>query len=797
VQSVLSLEMECNPTTGNRTRFVYQPHTWIPANSNWNEYDVNNAEILRNVNALETLRVMHRNNPKSVPTVPSRQSVFQYNFENESPGILVIDFARVSLPNDTIWNNVMAALVNQTVNNIFACTWSKLGAEQKTTRYGKAHAIFLGQRVERVQDRSNKCIPELKPADTHAQLSFEANSCQIKHLIPAPGEELNIFGAYSDPAAVLFPFARIFEIFLQQCHWHDFRNRCYHASCLGREEYVTADEKERPYYAGIWEIDRPLFLVRPDRVICHSDLLPSSTLPLHVLIRPKVKQGFANRVCTITNGMLLASYLQWGVIIVWEKSEWCPCDLTDCFDVSPLRRHDELKFVKVYDCIEEYTAYHAEETCILIEHFSMPIGFSAEFHRILLHPEDEPVKWYPRNALPSHSDFTSHILNALHSKFLRHARQWKTQQEAKFAVLHPNIWNWKWAGFHVRRGDMAAMQWIHNSYGYADDDNDLYYRIRNLLLGGYLVYIALDDPVYYRKLREWFPPDSELGQHIVYHSSHQLEWHTELTNPKPELRATSTDTFLEDLSFLSLCDVVHAQQSSTVKAILRAICPNAQYSEIGKIFKAMIKPPAAAHHELMNIVTKNYDKFRQAQIYRIPHFQLREELINLLAGLPVEDLLEVYQDMVLEMNRSRWGKFCQMRLMAFVSRRNERVRLTQEAYDNAALVFQKNKCHWLKVKADPGFLTALIWTRLRHLHQGMNNKCFVCAGDFVWLENLDNIPLVEWWLTDFYSRGSMRDCQHTAANLQITFVDKRAELIARFHRFLKEQRPAAGSNIFV
>ena len=101
-------------------------------------------------------------------------------------------------------------------------------------------------------------------------------------------------------------------------------------------------------FGGLWQLSNPLFHCRPDASAFYVNPVYKSHCNSHVLICPVASQGLANRVCTIANGMMLASELQWGICIIWEWSVECPCRLADVFQLWKLY-HDELRFVRVLD----------------------------------------------------------------------------------------------------------------------------------------------------------------------------------------------------------------------------------------------------------------------------------------------------------------------------------------------------------------------------------------------------------------------------------------------------------------
>ena len=52
--------MEKNHFTKHKVQFLTRPHTWSPANHNWDDYSVDSETLLSEISALEALRAAYR-----------------------------------------------------------------------------------------------------------------------------------------------------------------------------------------------------------------------------------------------------------------------------------------------------------------------------------------------------------------------------------------------------------------------------------------------------------------------------------------------------------------------------------------------------------------------------------------------------------------------------------------------------------------------------------------------------------------------------------------------------------------
>ena len=757
--------VECNVHTHNRKQFRYKPYTWKPVNDSWQSYTVESAEVQEDVGVLEALFAKWRDTSKQHrPQAPPTSPFASFSETSWDPGVLLIDYRKVDDANFALWGEVFPKLFAAVVNNDFQCTFTRDYRMTRQHRIGRAYISFLGQRLGRTADQHHAVDPEEKPANILGALKF-TQSCDLKYSNAWSNTPESLASQYTDASAMLFGKYQTWENFLQQMEVSDMRSRAFQASWL----QVRQDNSKEPFpdnmLPGIWQMNTPLFM-SPLSVAKRTSQYPNEAKPWHhVLCNPKERQGFCNRICTISNAMLLASYLQWGIVIIWESTDHCNSQsFFDHFD-DKIRRHPALSFVKVYENVQQYERHKWKAMVITLEQYSMPTGFAAKVFLELNHSEDDDGKWNNFYTRPGCIDFTKHIADHLQDKY----RLFVADFKKKACATHWNKTQWQckgWTGFHVRRGDMVTMQQLHCNRDLHVEDQWLLNTIGEAInWKRHHVYIATDDKCVYDLVSTTFDEECKSST-IVFHPSHEGGWSQKGTGKVTEIRTTSIDVFLEDILMVASCNEVYACKYSTVKVLLRALTPPwTTYIEQGPIFKSMITMTAPAIEELRRIFEANRIYFLDAHCYFMPHFDLSEDLILLLASIPDSDVATVYADLMNKKTtsmQSKCGTFVNGCHLGNVLENTQAIKHVQTVYktivDNSKTVI-RNSRHV------PGFLTALIWTRLKSYSILHKKAILVSVGDWIWHTELAYFPAIQHWIIS-QPTGSFANNQKTLEILQ-------------------------------
>ena len=348
--------------------------------------------------------------------------------------------------------------------------------------------------------------------------------------------------------------------------------------------------------------------------------------------------------------------------------------------------------------------------------------------------------------------------------------KWPSNIDARAqAVVNANrksdasiTWN-TMAGFHIRRGDMKALRTAYygnDDINWTDEISIAAKHIIDCIDQNMFVFIATDDSSVFDDLTRLIPEHNHrkkiffnsLGQEWIRQQQHG----TGPTPPSGKLRETSLSDFMTDLYILSRCHVLFGCRFSSVKHILRAIrTDKCVYTEIGsKSPQAWNGVSIVCQRFMIQWLKNNFNTLLIHSEYDLPHFTLTPEHVHILQMLTVPDLEDIYQQWSHSLE-SMWFKygimFTSLSRMSIDSlTQKEKMHALRSAWENINKPNKVLKPNGKWARHHPGFMTALLWTRMRwHLKQ-TRRTTYLSIGDQVVKLHWKEVTSFAYWVKHMY-----------------------------------------------
>lgn len=595
--------------------------------------------------------------------------------------------------------------------------------------YPRADVVYFGQPMQYRGTDGSQAHPQHKMQDLHQCV---VNGGRSLLLVPGDTQEPDAMSWHTSVAeeSAFLTYAWVLEEALKEssCVWGQDLKMHINGSLLS-----SYQDHHLPQGFGC-QLQPSLFFVKDSPELAAIAWMKQPTLR-HITCKPYHDQGLANRLCTIANCMMLASWFRCGLAIIWVSSPHCPCEYHEVLKIHCLQT-GHIPFITWSRNDEEYSN-NIEGSISMFEFssYSRVDAYSLKFHGLQKKyylDKNQAVRWLPLN---------NHLRRLCEVLKIKGSRDAVLRMEQIRSQYLDNKWATGLVGIHVRRSDMKSTLEHHGTHRkWNDEDENLRIRIQEALHAYKLVWIATDDGDYYRQIRQWFPHACESEQLLfnpAYLQCFQTtdEDATMLPRYGAALRQTPMQVFLDDLYYLSQCDEIQACRYSTVSFLLKEIADPAYqlFKSLGvmcpKSFKIV---PARAQQQLESFMEMEGYRFLNQLGCCVPGFALSEAHIDILNSIPAAMIEILYTEITnnwffktIDGNRSIIPSSVLGNLTSMTA-----LRPYKEQFERINDLLDAQKKHtW--VKRTCSFQMALMWTKVFEWATARRQRAFVVFGHYV------------------------------------------------------------------
>ena len=233
-----------------------------------------------------------------------------------------------------------------------------------------------------------------------------------------------------------------------------------------------------------------------------------------------------------------------------------------------------------------------------------------------------------------------------------------------------------------------------------------------------------------------------------------------LLKREQNVRQTSLSEFMMELYILCQCRVLYGCRFSSVKHILKAgRHKDCTYTDVGsKNPQAWNAPSEGFNHCMRRWLMNNPEALMDHDQYQLPYGHLSLEQIELLRQIRAGELKQLYDywcSLYHNCPNSTGGiqQLHKLQLNSapcFVHLNDLRIQ-----WDALSKRDKTSKSNEHQKRHLPGFLTAVIWTRLRQWCRRASQPCFVCAGDQCMIVPCDEVQIFAFYLNALFGQNEL------------------------------------------